>query len=156
MKAAIATLPLLALSACVSSGPESQLGKQEPQRIEMSRTSDCAFQSTISGFEALDDRHVVLFSMGRRKAYLVEIAGGCFDMKSQNTLAPVDGDGNGQICGFGRDSVAYHRMGMVENCRIMGMEEMDDERRMELGIGVPEKKPKKENTKDDKKEGEAK
>lgn len=156
MKAAIAILPLLALSACVSSGPESQLGKKEPQRIKMSRTSDCVFQSTISGFEALDDRYVVLFSMGRRKAYLVEISGGCFDMKGQHTLAPVDGDGNGQICGFGRDSVAYRRMGMVENCRIMGIEEMSDERRIELGIGVPEKKPKKDDKKEEKKEDEAK
>jgi hypothetical protein len=152
MKTAILTAPLLALAACVSSGPQSQLGKEEPRRIEMSRTSDCVFQSTISGFEALDDRHVVLFSMGSRKAYLAEIAGGCFDMKSQNSLAPVDGDGNGQICGFGRDSVAYHRMGMVENCRLMGLEELNDERRIELGVGVPEKKPKK----DDKKEEEKK
>ena len=156
MKAAYATVTLLALSACVSSGPESQLGKKEPRRIEMSRTSDCVFQSSISGFEALDDRYVVLYSMGRRKAHLVEIAGGCFDVKSQHTLAPVDGDGNGQICGFGRDSVAYQRMGMVENCRILGIEEMSDERRLELGLGVPEKKPKKDDTKEEKKEGEAK
>lgn len=156
MKALIATVSLLAFSACVSSGPESQLGKKEPQRIEMSRTSDCIFQSTISGFEALDERYVVLFSMGRRKAYLVEIAGGCFDMKSQHTLAPVDGDGNGQICGFGRDSVAYRRMGMVENCRIMGIEEMSDERRIELGIGIPEKKPKKNDKKEAEKEDEKK
>jgi hypothetical protein len=156
MKAAIATVLLVALPACVSSGPQSQLGKKEPQRIEMSRTSDCVFQSTISGFEALDDRYVVLFGMGRRKAYLAEIAGGCFDMKSQYTLASVDGDGNGQICGFGRDSVAYHRVGMVENCRIMALEELSDERRIELGIGVPEKKPKKDDTKEDRKEDETK
>jgi len=156
MRTAILTVPLFALCACVSSGPQSQLGKKEPRRIEMSRTSDCVFQSTISGFEALDDRYVVLFSMGRRKAYLVEIAGGCFDMKSQNTLAPVDGDGNGQICGFGRDSVAYRRMGMVENCRILGIEQMSDERRLELGIGVPQKKPKKDDPKEEKKDDEAK
>lgn len=156
MKVAIATAILVALPACVSSGPQSQLGKKEPQRIEMSRTSDCAFQSTISGFEALDERYVVLFGMGRRKAYIAEIAAGCFDMKSQYTLAAVDGDGNGQICGFGRDSVAYHRMGMVENCRIIALEELSDERRIELGIGVPEKKPEKDDQKDDKKEDETK
>jgi hypothetical protein len=43
-------------------------------------------------------------------------------------------------------------MGMVENCRLMGLEELNDERRIELGVGVPEKKPKK----DDKKEEEKK
>ncbi|HEX9707267.1 MAG TPA: DUF6491 family protein [Steroidobacteraceae bacterium] len=154
MKTLILSLPLLALAACVSSGPQSQLGKKEPQRIKMSRTSDCVFHSTISGFEALDDRYVVLFSMGRRKAYLAEIAGGCFNMKTQQALAAVDGDGNGQICGFGRDSIAYRNLGMVEDCRIMGLEELNDERRLELGIGVPEKKPRKE--KEEKKEDESK
>lgn len=151
MKTAILCLPLLALAACVSSGPQSQLGKKEPRRIEMSRTSDCVYQSTISGFEALDDRYVVLFGMGNRKAYLAELTGGCFDVKSQSALAAVDGDGNGQICGFGRDSIAYRNLGMVEDCRIMGLEQLSDERRIELGVGVPEKKPKKE-----KKEGESK
>ena len=70
----------------------------------MTRTSDCVFQSTIDGFDALDDTHVVLFSMGQRKAYLAELEGACFDVKSQSTLAAIDGDQNGQICGFGRDS----------------------------------------------------
>jgi len=144
MKTAILSLPLLALVGCVSSGPESQLGKKEPRRIELKRTSDCVYQSTISGFEALDDRYVVLFSMGRQKAYLAELTAGCFDVKSQNALAAVDGDGNGQICGYGRDSVAYRYLGMVEDCRIIGLEQLNDERRIELGVGVPERKPRKE------------
>ncbi len=146
MKTALLTPPLLLLAACVSSGPESQLGRQEkaPRRIEMTRTSDCVYHSAISGFEALDDRYVVLYSMGGRKAYLTEISGGCFDMKSQSALAAVDGDGNGQICGFGRDSIAYRRMGMVEDCRILGLQELSDERRIELGVGAPAPKPRKE------------
>ena len=67
----------LLLAACVSSGPESQLGTQDkvPKRIAMSRTSDCVFQRNIDDFQAIDDSYVVLYSMGRRKAYLAEIAG---------------------------------------------------------------------------------
>ncbi len=156
MKTAMLTGPLLALAACVSSGPESQLGKTEPQHIETIRSSDCVFHSTISGFEPLDDRFVVLFGMGRRKAYLAEIAGGCFDMKNQHALAAVDGDGNGQICGFGRDSVAYERLGRVENCRILGLEELNEERRVELGVGVPEKPATKGDKKEETKEEESK
>jgi hypothetical protein len=110
----------------------------------MSRTSDCVYQSTISGFEALDDRYVVLFASGRRKAYLADLSAGCLDVRNQNALAPVDGDGNGQICGFGRDSIAYRRMGMVEDCRILGLEQLSDERRVALGVGAPPPKPKKE------------
>jgi Family of unknown function (DUF6491) len=130
-------LLLLPLSACVSSGPKSQLGKKEPQRIQMKRTSDCVFRSTISDFHVLDDSHVVLYGMGRRKAYLAEIAGACFELKYEHELATVDGDNNGQICGFGRDSIAFRRMGLIENCRIFGMEELSEERRLELGLAPP-------------------
>ena len=140
----------LLVAGCVSSGPESQLGKEDkgPKRIEMSRTSDCVFQSIISDFHAIDDRHVVLYASGRRKAYLAEIAGGCFDMENQYALAAVDGDRNGQICGFGRDSIAYRRLGMVEDCRILGMEQLSDERRLELGLGAPQSKPRNDENKD--------
>jgi hypothetical protein len=143
---AIAVAACLLAAACVSSGPESQLGKEDksPRRIQMSRTSDCVFQRTIEDFQAISDDYVVLYGMGRRKAYLVEIAGGCFDIKYRSSLAAVDGDRNGQICGFGRDSLAYQNLGMVENCRILGMEDLSDERRLELGLGVPEPKPRKE------------
>jgi len=153
----------LLIAACASSGPESQLGKQDkaPKRIEMSRTSDCVFQSTIQDFDALDDRYVVLYASGRRKAYLAEISGGCFDVKGQTTLASVDGDRNGQICGFGRDSIAYRRLGMVEDCRIIAMEQLSDERRLELGLALPRSKSSKkdeeaqEKTDDAAKDGDA-
>lgn len=150
--------PLL-LGACVSQGPESRLGTQEKERqargIKMSRTSDCVFQSTINGFEALDDRYVVLFASGSRKAYLADLSAGCLDVRNQSALAPVDGDGNGQICGFGRDSIAYRRMGLVEDCRILGLEQLSDERRLELGVGVPPKPRKKPEEKQDPKPGDA-
>lgn len=141
----IAPACLLA-AACVSSGPESQLGKGDkaPKRIEMTRTSDCVFQRSINDFQALDDNYVVLYAMGRRKAYLTQVAGGCFDVKGQSTLAAVDGDRNGQICGYGRDSLAYRRLGRVENCRILAMQELTDERRLELGIGAHKPKPRQE------------
>jgi hypothetical protein len=145
MKIAILPMTALVLTACVSSGPKTQLGTEEKakQHIEMTRTSDCVYQSTIDGFDALDDTHVVFYSMGRRKAYLAELAGACFDVKAQSTLAAIDGDQNGQICGYGRDAIAYHRMGMVENCRILAMQQLSDERRIELGVGAPPPKTKK-------------
>ena len=146
MKRAIAAAVLPLLASCVSHGPQSQIGTQAKaeKQIRLNRTSDCVFVSTISDFHALDDRHVVLYSMGERKAYLAEMTGGCFDMKYQSQLATVDGDHNGQICGFGRDSVAYRRMGVLEDCPIMGLEDLSNERREAIGIGVPQPKPKKE------------
>jgi hypothetical protein len=138
MKAAwIAAAACLGLAACASSGPESQLGRQDqkPKRIEMTRTNDCVFQRSIDGFDALDDNYVVLYA-GRRQAYLANITGSCLNVKGQSQLAAVDGDRNGQICGFGRDSIAYRGLGKVENCRIIGLQELSDEQRIELGLGV--------------------
>ncbi len=151
MKTVLLPMTVLLLSACASSAPQSRLGTEqqtrEKQQIKLTRTSDCVFQSTIDDFAALDDTHVVLFSSGHRKAYLTELTGGCFDVRTQSTLAAVDGDRNGQICGFGRDSIAYQRMGQVEDCRIMGMQELSNERREELGVGAPAPRPKKEKPK---------
>ena len=148
MRSALLATTAVLLAACASTGPQSQLGTEQKarqeQQIKLTRTSDCVFQSTISDFTTLDDTHVVLFASGRRKAYLAELAGGCFDVKTQSALVAVDGDRNGQICGFGRDSVAYRRMGLVEECRILGLQELSDERRVELGVGAPAPKPKKE------------
>ena len=159
MKRALAAALLPLLASCVSHGPQSQIGTQAKaeKQIRLKRSSDCVFVSTISDFTALDDRHVVLYSMGQRKAYLAEITGGCFEVKYQSQLGTVDGDNNGQICGFGRDSIAYRRMGIVEDCPIMGLEDLSAERREALGIGVPKPKPKKEKAPmEEKKSGETK
>ena len=140
-------LLLLLPAACASQGPQSQLGSQEralqARRYELTRTDDCVFQSSINGFDTLDARHVVLFSGGRRQAYLAEIAGACFDLDSQFSLVAVDGDANGQICGYGRDAIAFHRVGRVESCRILGLEQLTEERRLDLGLAEP-KRPKKD------------
>lgn len=141
MKSAILPLAVLLAAGCTSSGPQSQLGTEQKARerhqYKLSRTSDCVFQSTISDFGTLDDRHVVLYGLGRRKAYLVELEGGCFNIGSQSSLVSVDGDQNGQICGYGRDAMAYREMSRVEHCRILGLEALSDERRAALGLGEP-------------------
>jgi hypothetical protein len=145
MKVPLLPLAALILAGCASSGPQSQIGTEQKarqqQQYKLTRTSDCVFQSTVSDFNALDDTHVVLYSGGQRKAYLAELEGGCFDIRSQSALAAVDGDGNGQICGIGRDAMAYRRMGRLEQCRILGLEALSDARREALGLGAP--KPKK-------------
>jgi hypothetical protein len=95
-------------------------------------TSDCISESLVSGFNALDDRHLLLYGSGSRRVFLVEVTPACFDLKYRNTLGVVDGDSNGQICGFGRDTIGFEQLGRVESCRIMGMEELSEERRLEV------------------------
>ncbi len=145
MKALLWTVPLLLLSACATTSSDSETGNsQTPNPIrKLLRTSDCVFPSSISGFNALDNRYIVLYGGGRRTAYLAEISGGCFDVRNQSTLATVDGDDNGRICGFSSDSIAYQEFGRIEQCRILAIEELTDLRRYEvLGESPPSRKDK--------------
>jgi len=151
MKALLAAMTFLALAACATTAPDPASGanRKPEQNRKMVRTTDCVFQSSISGFNALDNRYVVLYSGGSRTAYLVEVFGGCFDVKNQSTLAAVDGDGNGRICGFGRDSLAYREFGRLEQCRILSMEKLSDLRRYEvLGESPPTRGDRKAEDKD--------
>jgi len=152
MKALLAAMTFLALAACATTAPDPASGanRKPEQNRKMVRTTDCVFQSSISGFNALDNRYVVLYSGGSRTAYLVEVFGGCFDVKNQSTLAAVDGDGNGRICGFGRDSLAYREFGRLEQCRILSMEKLSDLRRYEvLGESPPTRGDRKAEDKDE-------
>ena len=155
MKTMLLVLPLLALAACATTSKDgSQEGaKNSYQGRKMLRTSDCMFQSTINGFNALDDRYVILYGPGRTNAYLAELTPGCFQIGNTTALGAVDGDNNGQICGYGRDSLAYREFGRTEACRIMSLEKLSELRLYEVtGQGPPtpkdsERKKKKEDEK---------
>jgi hypothetical protein len=132
MKNAILLFSIV-LAACASSDSMVQTRKKaQADPHVLKGASDCISESLVSGFDALDDRHLLLYGSGSRRVFLVEISPACFDLKSRNSLAVVDGDNNGQICGFGRDTVAFEQLGRVESCRIMGMEELSEQRRLEV------------------------
>lgn len=132
MRTAPLAVSLLLLGACASTPSDVRIRHKPQESYKLMRTSDCIRESQISGFQALDDRHILLFGSGRRSVYLVEIALACFDVARQHTLATVDGDHNDRICGYGRDSIAFERFGRLERCRVMGMEELSDERLIEI------------------------
>jgi len=44
------------------------------------------------------------------------------------TLVSLCCDGNGRICGYGRDDIAYRQFGRLESCRVMKLERLTDER----------------------------
>ncbi len=136
MRLPLLTVPLALLSACAATPPP-----EEGPRT--ARTDACVFQSSIGGFKALDDSHVILYDdVGNKNAYLASVTPGCFDLLHQDNLAAVDGDGNGQICGYGRDSIAYRQFGRMEDCRVMTLEKLTDER-LAAVLEQKAKKPRK-------------
>lgn len=136
MKYLLLAIPIALLSACATTEPQDE-------SPSTARTDVCVFQSSITGFNPLDDSHVVLYDgVGNKSAYLAEITPGCFDLSHQVELAAIDGDGNGQICGYGRDNIAYHQFGRLESCRVTTLERLTDERLTEV-LEKKSKKPRK-------------
>ena len=122
MRFLLLTLSIALLSACAA---------QPPQKGDAPRTARmdaCVFESQITGFDPLDDTHILLYAFGKKEPFLAEITPGCFDLKNQTALAAIDGDGNGQICGYGRDNIVYREFGRTESCRIVTLEKATEER----------------------------
>lgn len=118
-------------AATLAAGAQSR-----PVIGKVARTNDCIFESSISSFRVLDERHIVLLGFGQREVYLAELAPACFDVRSQNTLRTVDGDMNGQICGYGRDGVSFSQFALREECQITALERLSKARAAEL-LGEP-------------------
>lgn len=137
MKAMLFWLALLTAAA-----PPLALGQTRPVG-KVVRSNDCIFQSSISSFRVLDDRHLVLYGFGQREIYLAELAAACFDVESQSTLGTVDGDMNGQICGYGRDGISFRRFDHREECRITALERLSKARADQL-LGTDEDKEPRE------------
>jgi len=127
---------LLSLALLTAAAPLPAPGQSRPID-KIARSNDCIFQSSISSFRVLDDRHLVLFGFGQREVYLAELAAACFDVESQSTLGTVDGDMNGQICGYGRDGISFRRFDHREECRITALERLSRARADEL-LGADE------------------
>lgn len=125
MKSAWLVITALVVAACSSTPAQESSGGARTVSA-----SDCVHHTSVTGYRALDDRRVVLYGIGSNDAYLAEIAPGCFGVGTSTSIGAVDGDGNGQICGYGRDEIAYREFARVESCRILSLEHLSKDRRM--------------------------
>lgn len=114
-----------------------------PAAVARSQGDACVFESTVSSFEPIDMTRLIIRGIGRDHAYLAEVSAGCFDLEHRWALAIIDGDRNGQICGFGRDSVAYRDGRRIEECRILRLDRLSPEQldklELEHGLRKPDK-----------------
>ena len=112
-----AGIPAAALSALLATGCASTpAGTGSGVSL-----SGCISQSRISSFEALDPSRMLVYGPGRQEGYLAELGAGCLAMDQRATLSFVDGDRNGNICGFGGDAVAYRDGPRLAQCRILSL-----------------------------------
>ncbi len=89
---------LLVTAGCAStSNPEQRT----------STGNDCVFLRIVDGWEVLDNSSVLVRTSGPpdRRSYLVRLARPAPELRFTADLRLLDGNGDGQICGWGGDSV---------------------------------------------------
>jgi hypothetical protein len=89
---------LLLAAACASTG--------SPVR-QASTGNDCVFLRIVDGWEVLDNSSVLVRTSGApdRRSYLVRLTRPAPELRFAADLRLLDGNGDGQICGWGGDSV---------------------------------------------------
>jgi hypothetical protein len=93
----------------------------------------CIFAGTIDNWRGLDSRNLVIWAPNSKVAYHVTLGFALTDLKSTETLAVVDGNGDGRLCGFGMDQLVVTSGPYPEKATITGMTLLDDAGLAELG-----------------------
>ena len=90
--------------------------------------NDCVFARTINNFKVLDRDKMIIWAPTRSKAYLVELSMPMPELKFANTIAVVDRNHDGMLCGYGMDRiiVADSSPGFRTPATVMGMKRLDD------------------------------
>jgi hypothetical protein len=91
--------------------------------------NDCVFARTISDFKVLDRNKMVIWAPTRSRAYLVELSMPLPELKFANSIAVVDRNHDGMLCGYGMDRIVVADSGAAgfrTPATIMGMKRLDD------------------------------
>lgn len=121
------TLLLAALAMSIGAGASAHAAAANDQ----SRTgnNDCVFARTINDFKVLDRSKMVIWAPSRSKAYLVELSMPLPELKFANSIAVVDRNHDGMLCGYGMDRIVVadsSAAGFRTPATIMGMKRLDD------------------------------
>lgn len=94
----------------------------------------CLFASQPSSWQVLDRQHLVLWGPTQRDAYFVTLFSPISDLSFTETLAFIDGDHNGMICGGVGDKIGVpnNTVGSFPT-GISSMRKVDDAELVKLG-----------------------
>ena len=90
--------------------------------------NECVFARTIYDFKVLDRDKMIIWAPTRNKAYLVELSMPMPELKFANTIAFVDRNHDGMLCGYGMDRIvaADSSPGFRTPATVMGMKRLSD------------------------------
>jgi hypothetical protein len=90
--------------------------------------NDCVFARTINDFKVLDRNKMIIWAPTRSRAYLVELSMPMPELKFANTIAFVDRNHDGMLCGYGMDRIVAvdSSPGFRSPATVMGMKRLND------------------------------
>jgi len=90
--------------------------------------NECVFARTINDFKVLDRNKMIIWAPTRSKAYLVDLSMPMPELKFANTIAVVDRNHDGMLCGYGMDRIVAvdSSPGLRTPATIMGMKRLSD------------------------------
>ena len=90
--------------------------------------NECVFARTINNFKVLDRNKMIIWAPTRSRAYLVELSMPMPELKFANTIAFVDRNHDGMLCGYGMDRIVAvdSGPGFRTPSTVMGMKRLND------------------------------
>lgn len=103
---ATTTVPAIAILASATlAGCAHTTGTQTVSAVPLPGTEQCLFTTQVRGWKVLDQSTLLVDAPTGSSAYLFKLFAPVTGLQFQETLAFIDGDHNGQLCGNG-DSLA--------------------------------------------------
>ena len=120
------TLVFAAVAMAMAAGASAQASAST--ETSHAGKNECVFARTIHDFKVLDRNKMIIWAPTRSKAYLVELSMPMPELKFANTIAFVDRNHDGMLCGYGLDRivVADSSPGFRTPATVMGMKRLND------------------------------
>jgi hypothetical protein len=105
------------LAGCAAQGGSSNTDTR-------SSGNDCVFVASLNNWTVLDRSHLILWP-SPNAPYLVDTAFPIEDLPWAPSIAFVDADHNGQICGYGMDEIAIPHSNINAHATIASIRRID-------------------------------
>lgn len=109
--------------------PALFLGQAAVAKEEAAQKADdnaCVFSRGVHDWRALDSRNLVIWAPNRKDAYHVTLGFPLHDLRTEESVAFLDRNGDGRLCGFGMDQIITPNGVFTERSTITGMERLDE------------------------------
>lgn len=116
---------LLATTLMTWAALATETKSMPPSRLKED-SSACTWFSSIDDWQRLDDRNLIVW-VSRKQAYHIQLSMPLFGLSSAISIAFIDHDRDGRLCGFAMDQVVVPHAPIYESSTILAMTKLDDD-----------------------------